>query len=185
MEQQLAGKLLLDYYRSHLTRRILDKIAQMQQCDCLRFEFPDVCVSTKLKVQFEKDNSHLKSKVNDENDNILYFERLVIESKTILMFFAKDKEHYDKPDRCFSFTGSLDQLKRELKPYYRLFQTCSILTFSNDYQKCVTISPLPINESEKVTNVMESNMDVIRKARDQIHDKEMEQLDDILSQFTN
>jgi hypothetical protein len=177
MDRYLCSQFLIDFYRSHLSQRILNKIAEIQKCDCLRFEFPDVCVSTNLKTDFERDQSHLFSEFDDYQDkNKLFYEKIIVKKRSILMFFAITKFHQESPKRCFSFVGTLEQLKIELKPYFRLFDVCSILEFSKDGEDVQTLPTLPIGHSESKTNIMKSNFDSFRNAN------KLENLNEFLNQ---
>lgn len=167
MDRCLCAKLSIDFYRSHLSQRILNKIAQIQKCDCLRFEFPDVCVTTNLKFKFENDcsDSFSEFKCDDKDVNKLFYEEIIIKKGSILMFFAITKQHKESPKRCYSFLGTLKQLKRELKPYYEFFDPCSILEFS-DNEDFQTLPTLPILKSEPKTNIMVSNLVTLRDVKD-------------------
>lgn len=171
--------LFLDQYRSLLTTRLLDKIGVVQQCDCLRFEFPEACVFSRFKYQRTHDGT-LEHSVPPHNRMLYHV--TIVEHKTLILFFALDKSHYDKPSRIFNFIGTIEQLKQEMKPYYQLFVPSAIMVVTETSMESLPLLEIP--KSEK-TDVLNDNIQTVLEAENQIKHAELKQLDDFFGSLSN
>lgn len=179
----------IEYYFSFFCQSLIDVIATTQNCDRLRFEFPNVFGVNKVKARsivmddYEKIDSCLF--ITDENR--ISYRKIVVENGAILIWFAHNSSSFDKPKRTFSFVGTLQQLKTVLKPYYKLFESSTIMIHnsSNDDEIPVFAKPRELDQNVPKTNVFEKRLNEFLMRKKLMDEFEFNQITELMNSISS